>query len=205
LSFLASISFSLLFACFQNQFFISGFNGDGTIQNRVLEALYSRILQAHKQQKCFRVIVVLPLLPGFQVLVLGFISKQLNKKFKYLSLYFYCELLLQGGLDDGGAATVRALTHWQYRTISREKHSILHKLNVILGPKTHDYISFFGLRSYGRLFDGGPVATSQVMSCTTCLHFMQPFVSQIELLGFYIYIYLPFELLAHRQSYMHHV
>lgn len=190
MSFLASISLSLLFACFQNQFFISGFNGDGTIQNRVLEALYSRILQAHKQQKCFRVIVVLPLLPGFQVLVLGFISKQLNKKFKYLSLYFYCELLLQGGLDDGGAATVRALTHWQYRTISREKHSILHKLNVILGPKTHDYISFFGLRSYGRLFDGGPVATSQVMSCTTCLHFMQPFVSQIELLGFYIYIYI---------------
>lgn len=203
MSFLASISLSLLFACFQNQFFISGLNGDETIQNRVLEALYSRILQAHKQQKCFRVIVVLPLLPGFQVLVLGFISKQLNRKFRYLSIYFCCELLLQGGLDDGGAATVRALTHWQYRTISREKHSILHKLNVILGPKTHDYISFYGLRSYGRLFDGGPVATSQVTSCTTCLHFMQPFVSQIEFLGFYIYI--PFELLSHRQSYMHHV
>ncbi|XP_059439509.1 phospholipase D zeta 1-like [Corylus avellana] len=121
------------FIYIENQFFISGLKGDETIQNRVLEALYRRILKAHKEQKCFRVIVVLPLLPGFQ-----------------------------GGLDDGGAATVRALTHWQYRTISREKHSILHKLNVILGPKTHDYISFYGLRSYGRLFDDGPVATSQV-------------------------------------------
>lgn len=85
--FLASISLSLLFSCFQNQFFISGLKGDDTIQNRVLEALYSRILKAHKEQKCFRVIVVLPLLPGFQV-VLSFISKQLNKKFRYLTFTF---------------------------------------------------------------------------------------------------------------------
>lgn len=80
------------------------------------------------------------------------------------------KFLLQGGLDDSGAATVRALVHWQYRTISREKHSILDRLNVLLGPKTHDYITFYGLRSYGRLFDGGPVATSQVMSCLTHVH-----------------------------------
>lgn len=52
---------------FQNQFFISGLCGDDIIQNRVLDALYKRILQAHKEQKCFRVIIVLPLLPGFQV------------------------------------------------------------------------------------------------------------------------------------------
>ncbi|XP_030958239.1 phospholipase D zeta 2-like isoform X1 [Quercus lobata] len=121
------------FIYIENQFFISGLSGDEIIQNRVLEALYKRIAKAHKEQECFRVIVVTPLLPGFQ-----------------------------GGLDDSDAATVRALMHWQYRTISREKHSILHHLNVLLGPKTHDYISFCGLRSYGRLFDGGPVATSQV-------------------------------------------
>ncbi|RXI01795.1 hypothetical protein DVH24_015144 [Malus domestica] len=117
----------------QNQFFISGLSGDEIIQNRVLETLYRRIVLAYKEQKCFRVIVVIPLLPGFQ-----------------------------GGVDDGGAATVRAIMHWQYRTISWEKHSILHKLKVKLGPKTHDYISFYGLRTYGRLFEGGPVATSQV-------------------------------------------
>ncbi|KAK7356116.1 hypothetical protein VNO80_15382 [Phaseolus coccineus] len=121
------------FIYIENQFFISGLSGDDIIQNRILEALYRRILQAHKEQKDFRVIVVIPLLPGFQ-----------------------------GGLDDGGAATVRALTHWQYRTISREKHSILYSLETILGPKTHDYISFYGLRSHGRLYENGPVATSQV-------------------------------------------
>lgn len=29
----------------------------------------------------------------------------------------------------------------------------------------HDFISFYGLRSHGRLFEGGPVATSQVSHC----------------------------------------
>lgn len=68
----------------------------------------------------------------------------------------------QGGIDDFGAATVRALMHWQYRTISRERTSILDNLNTLLGPKTQDYISFYGLRSYGRLFEDGPIATSQI-------------------------------------------
>ncbi|KAG8649641.1 hypothetical protein MANES_08G114700v8 [Manihot esculenta] len=121
------------FIYIENQFFISGLCGDDIIQNRVLDALYKRILQAHKEQKCFRVIIVLPLLPGFQ-----------------------------GGIDDGGAATVRAIMHWQYRTISSEKTSILYHLNQLLGPKAHDYISFYGLRTYGRLFEAGPIATSQV-------------------------------------------
>ena len=52
----------------QNQFFISGLSEDETIRNRVLEALYSRIRRADKEKKCFRVIIVIPLLPGFQVL-----------------------------------------------------------------------------------------------------------------------------------------
>lgn len=121
------------FIYIENQFFISGFSGDEIIQNRILDALYKRILQAHKEQKRFRVIIVIPLLPGFQ-----------------------------GGLDDLGAATVRAIMHWQYRTICRGKHSILHNLCELLGPKTSDYISFYGLRTYGRLSDGGPLVTSQV-------------------------------------------
>ncbi|KAI9081027.1 hypothetical protein K1719_037007 [Acacia pycnantha] len=121
------------FIYIENQFFISGLATDDTIQNRVLEALYRRILLAHKEQKPFRVIIVMPLLPGFQ-----------------------------GGLDDGGAATVRAITHWQYRTISREKCSILANLRAVLGPKTEDYISFYGLRSHGRLSVDGPMVTSQV-------------------------------------------
>ncbi|XP_054806150.1 phospholipase D zeta 1-like isoform X2 [Prosopis cineraria] len=121
------------FIYIENQFFISGLSADEMIQNRVLEALYQRIMRAYNDQKIFRVIIVIPLLPGFQ-----------------------------GGLDDSGAASVRAIMHWQYRTICRGQKSILHNLCDLLGPKAHDYISFFGLRAYGRLYDGGPLATSQV-------------------------------------------
>ncbi|XP_076958230.1 phospholipase D zeta 1-like isoform X1 [Bidens hawaiensis] len=121
------------FIYIENQFFISGLSDDDVIQNRVLEALYRRILRAHKEETCFRVIVVIPLLPGFQ-----------------------------GRLDDYGAATVRVIMHWQYRTISRGQNSILHNLGELLGPKTNDYISFYGLRTYGRLGDDGPIVTSQV-------------------------------------------
>ncbi|KAK6146193.1 hypothetical protein DH2020_020062 [Rehmannia glutinosa] len=117
----------------ENQFFISGLSGDEIIQNRVLEALYRRIMRAHNEKKCFRVIIVIPLLPGFQ-----------------------------GGVDDSGAASVRAIMHWQYRTICRGNNSILHNLYNLVGPRMYDYISFYGLRAYGKLFDDGPVATSQV-------------------------------------------
>ncbi|XP_021721568.1 phospholipase D zeta 1-like [Chenopodium quinoa] len=121
------------FIYIENQFFISGLSGDEIIHNRVLQALHKRILRAFDEKKCFRVIVVLPLLPGFQ-----------------------------GGVDDAGAASVRAIMHWQYRTISRGVNSILQNLYNIMGPKSHDYISFYGLRAHGELFDGGPVVTSQI-------------------------------------------
>ncbi|URE38688.1 phospholipase D [Musa troglodytarum] len=121
------------FLYIENQFFISGLSGDDTIRNRVLEALYQRIIRAEKEKKCFRVIIVLPLLPGFQ-----------------------------GGIDDGGSASVRAIMHWQYRTICRGSKSILQKLLDTIGPRAHDFISFYGLRTYGRLFDGGPLVTNQV-------------------------------------------
>lgn len=57
----------------QNQFFISGLEEDAIIRNRVMEALRRRILLAHKQKKCLRVIIVIPLLPGFQVLAMNVI------------------------------------------------------------------------------------------------------------------------------------
>ncbi|KAJ0740076.1 putative phospholipase D [Helianthus annuus] len=52
--------------------------------------------------------------------------------------------------------------HWKYQTISRGHNSILHNLNALLGPKTEDYISFYGLWMYGRLGDDGPIVKSQI-------------------------------------------
>ncbi|MCL7042916.1 hypothetical protein MKW94_009624 [Papaver nudicaule] len=117
----------------ENQFFISGLSQDEIIKNRVLEALYKRIIRADKERKCFRVIIVIPLLPDFE-----------------------------GGLDGGGSASAGALIHWQYRTICRGRHSILQNLYEVLGPRTRDYISFYSLRNYGRLRDDGPLVTNQV-------------------------------------------
>ncbi|KAG0496621.1 hypothetical protein HPP92_001312 [Vanilla planifolia] len=68
----------------------------------------------------------------------------------------------QGGIDDSGAASVRALLHCQYRTICRGQNSILQNLYDVMGPKAQEYISFYGLRSYGRLHDSGRIATSQI-------------------------------------------
>ncbi|KAL8209998.1 hypothetical protein R6Q57_006730 [Mikania cordata] len=121
------------FVYIENQFFISGLSGDEIIRNRVLESLYRRIIRAYHEKQHFRVIIVIPLLPGFQ-----------------------------GGLDDVGAASVRAIMHWQYRTISRGNSSILHNLFDLLGSRVNDYISFYGLRAYGRLTDDGLIASSPV-------------------------------------------
>jgi len=46
------------------------------IRNRVSQALYRRIMRAHNDKKTFRVIVVIPLLPGFQVLINFFFQKE---------------------------------------------------------------------------------------------------------------------------------
>lgn len=69
---------------------------------------------------------------------------------------------MQGGIDDGGAASVRAIMHWQYRTICRGSSSILQNLYHKMGDKADEYISFYGLRTYGRLSEGGPLVTNQV-------------------------------------------
>ncbi|CAK9208184.1 unnamed protein product [Sphagnum jensenii] len=121
------------FVYIENQFFISGLDSDDIIHNRVLQALYTRIMRAHEDRRCFRVIVVMPLLPGFQ-----------------------------GGVDDSGAASVRAIMHWQYRTICRGRQSLLQRLLDRLGPDLENYISFYGLRNHGKLYENGPLSTSQI-------------------------------------------
>ena len=52
--------------------------------------------------------------------------------------------------------------HWQYRTISRGRHSLLQRLDNAIGSETENYVSFYGLRNYGKLSDGRPLVTSQV-------------------------------------------
>lgn len=106
----------------ENQFFITlqlgvGANGYG-VRNQIGETLFKRIARAHNEKKTFRVYVVMPLLPGFQGDVCG---------------------------TSGNA--LRAITHWNYASISRGKSSILARLKEIGISDPSEYISFHSLRT----------------------------------------------------------
>ncbi|XP_055916845.1 phospholipase D2 isoform X2 [Eupeodes corollae] len=111
----------------ENQFFISlqlGVSGasNNNIRNQISETLFKRIVRAHKEQKTFRVIVVIPLLPGFE-----------------------------GDVGGSTGIAVRALTHWNYASISRGRASILTRLKEVGVDNPHEYISFHSLRTHSEL------------------------------------------------------
>ncbi|KAJ2705998.1 hypothetical protein FB645_001975 [Coemansia sp. IMI 203386] len=119
------------FIYIENQFFISNAREDPgyTIKNRIAEALVDRIKRAHRRQEKLRVIVLMPLMPAFE-----------------------------GDVNAAGAATLKLVMHWQYQTICRGDHSIAAQLDKE-GIDMHQYIRFFGLRTYDviRRFADGAV------------------------------------------------
>jgi phospholipase D1/2 len=108
------------FIYIENQFFISNTAGD-PVKNSIAQALVDRIGVAARNKEKFKVIVVLPLLPGFA-----------------------------GDIDDNSASVLRVQLHWLYSTISRSKTSIISQLlenpNI---SNPYDYIDFYGLRTHG--------------------------------------------------------
>ena len=115
------------FIYIENQFFIS--NTAGTpVKNGIAQAIVERIKFAARHKEKFKVIVVLPLLPGFT-----------------------------GAVDDNSASVLRVQLHWLYATISRGNNSIFEQLlrdPNISDPS--EYISFYGLRNHAVL-GGTPV------------------------------------------------
>uniref|UniRef100_A0A8C4MDI5 Phospholipase n=1 Tax=Equus asinus asinus TaxID=83772 RepID=A0A8C4MDI5_EQUAS len=81
-----------------------------------------------RQGQCFRVYVLLPLLPGFE-----------------------------GDISTGGGNSIQAILHFTYRTLCRGEYSILHRLKAAMGTAWRDYISICGLRTHGELC-GHPVS-----------------------------------------------
>uniref|UniRef100_A0A8B9TPS1 phospholipase D n=1 Tax=Anas platyrhynchos TaxID=8839 RepID=A0A8B9TPS1_ANAPL len=75
-----------------------------------------------KENKRFRVYVVIPLLPGFE-----------------------------GDISTGGGNALQAIMHFNYRTMCRGENSILGQLKAEVGDKWINYISFCGLRTYAEL------------------------------------------------------
>uniref|UniRef100_A0A8C5KRK9 Phospholipase n=1 Tax=Jaculus jaculus TaxID=51337 RepID=A0A8C5KRK9_JACJA len=105
----------------ENQFFISCAD-DKVVFNKIGDTIAQRILKAHREGQRYRVYVVIPLLPGFE-----------------------------GDISTGGGNALRAIMHFNYRTMCRGENSILGQLKSELGNQWINYISFCGLRTHAEL------------------------------------------------------
>jgi phospholipase D1/2 len=106
----------------ENQFFITA-TGDQQypIKNTIGRAIVDAVVRAGKEGRKFRVIAVIPSVPGFA-----------------------------GDLRDDAAIGTRAIMDYQYKSICRGEHSIFEQIRA-QGVDPTKYVFFFNLRSYDRL------------------------------------------------------
>jgi phospholipase D1/2 len=106
----------------ENQFFITA-TGDqqSPIHNTIGRTIVDAVVRAAKEGRNFKIIVVLPAVPGFA-----------------------------GDLRDRAAEGTRAIMDYQYKSILRGEHSIFEQIRAQDVDPTK-YIFFFNLRSYDRL------------------------------------------------------
>ncbi|OJJ51235.1 hypothetical protein ASPZODRAFT_12074 [Penicilliopsis zonata CBS 506.65] len=110
------------FVYIENQFFITA-TGDSQkpVHNQIGAAIVERILRAARAGEKYKIIVVIPSVPGFA-----------------------------GDLRDDSALGTRAIMEFQYNSINRGGHSIM-ELIAKEGFNPMDYIRFYNLRNYDRL------------------------------------------------------
>lgn len=106
----------------ENQFFITA-TGDqqAPIKNTIGRAIVDAVVRAGKEGRKFRVIALIPSIPGFA-----------------------------GDLRDDAAMGTRAIMDYQYKSICRGEHSIFEQIRA-QGVDPTQHIFFFNLRSYDRL------------------------------------------------------
>lgn len=106
----------------ENQFFITA-TGDGQkpIINTIGEAIVDAIVKAGNEGRKFRVIIIIPAIPGFA-----------------------------GDLRADAATGTRAIMDYQYKSIFRGPNSIFERVRA-QGVDPEEHIFFFNLRSYDRI------------------------------------------------------
>ncbi|KAI2641249.1 phospholipase D/nuclease [Xylaria nigripes] len=106
----------------ENQFFITA-TGDkqSPIHNTIGRAIVDACVRAGKEGRKFRVIIVIPAVPGFA-----------------------------GDLREDAATGTRAIMDYQYKSILRGEHSIFEQISA-QGVDPTEHIFIFNLRSYDRL------------------------------------------------------
>ncbi|KAI9658246.1 MAG: Phospholipase D1 [Bathelium mastoideum] len=124
----------------ENQFFISSCNVEGTvIQNTIGDAIVERIKRAYANDEDWRMIIVIPLMPGFQNTV-----------------------------DAQDGTSVRLIMQCQYRSISRGDTSIFARLRDA-GIEPEDYIQFYSLRQWGKIGPRKVLITEQLYIHAKCM------------------------------------
>jgi phospholipase D1/2 len=110
------------FVYIENQFFITATGEEqAPIRNTIGRAIVDAVVKAGKENRKFRVIIVIPAIPGFA-----------------------------GDLRQDAATGTRAIMDYQYKSILRGEHSIYEQIKAQgVDPTKHIYI--FNLRSYDRL------------------------------------------------------
>ncbi|XP_049865149.1 phospholipase D2 isoform X2 [Pectinophora gossypiella] len=111
----------------ENQFFITLSRSNLHVRNQIGEALYNRIMRAHRAKETFRVYVVMPLLPGFE-----------------------------GEVGAPSGTSLHAVTHWNYQSICRSREAIITRLYEAGIADPSEYITFHGLRTHSVL-EGEPI------------------------------------------------
>ena len=131
-AYLSLIEESQNFIYIENQFFVSGEQGNSDVKNRILQVMRKRLMRAVEAKEKFKIFILIPLEPGFP-----------------------------GGILDSAGTTYRAIMHWQFQTLSRGGSSLVEGVKAC-GGNPEDYISVCGLRTYGYLSGNGKPTTSQV-------------------------------------------
>jgi phospholipase D1/2 len=106
----------------ENQFFITA-TGDQQppVHNVIGRSIVNAVVRAAKEGRKFRVIILIPAIPGFA-----------------------------GDLRKDAAISTRAIMDYQYKSINRGEHSIMGQISAA-GFDPHQYVFVFNLRAYDRI------------------------------------------------------
>ena len=134
-AYISIIENSRHFVYIENQFFITACaDAQKPVRNKIGAAIVERILRAARAGEKYKIIVVIPAVPGFA-----------------------------GDLKDDASLGTRAIMEFQYNSINRGGHSIM-EMVAKEGYDPTEYIRFYNLRNYDRLNVGEPMKDAEKKS-----------------------------------------
>ena len=134
-AYISVIENSRHFVYIENQFFITATcDAQKPVRNKIGAAIVARILRAARAGEKFKMIVIIPAVPGFA-----------------------------GDLKDDTSLGTRAIMEFQYNSINRGGHSIMESV-AKEGYDPTEFISFYNLRNYDRLNISGSMRDAEQKS-----------------------------------------